>query len=55
MFLTFILGFQFLNLDINLFEQGLESFFLSKDELVVAVCTVKYLEVGIIHPGDKCQ
>ena len=36
-----------------MFGQGLESFFLSKDESVVAVCTVKYLEVGIIHPGGQ--
>ena len=36
-----------------MFEQGLESFSLLKDESMVAVCTIKYLEVGIIHPGEQ--
>ena len=35
-----------------MFEQVLESF-LSKDESVVAVYTIKYLEVGIVHPGRQ--
>ena len=38
---------------INLFEHGLESLFLSKDEPVMAVCPVKYFEVGVIHPRGE--
>ena len=40
-------------MDIDWFEQGLESFFLLKDELMVAVCSIKYLEVSIVHPGRQ--